>query len=187
MIPECKNSDSGQCKHQLINDRNRHQDNRAVRQPVSVFFHIIKLHWLSACCGRRDSGIKKSDKRIRNTAENSGSFVWQPTLFMDRCQQIPDHHALRRHEKGSANCRCRKIPRAHPCQCRIDIRKLCISKKGEKCQNHHCEEKQNRYSHMLRCCLFPLTLHKVLHATFLLHCRIPRACPQRFSFYTGIP
>jgi len=48
-VPEYKNPRSHNNKNKLIYNSNCHKYHGTVRNPVSVFIHIVKLHRLSSC------------------------------------------------------------------------------------------------------------------------------------------
>ena len=70
-VPEDQNPAAQDNKHKLVHHSYCHQHYCAVRDPVPVFVHIVKLDRLAARCRRCDPRIKESDKRILKAAEKA--------------------------------------------------------------------------------------------------------------------
>ena len=68
-IPEQKNAGAYKDQNEFIRHGHGHQDNRAVRAPVAVLIHIVKLDRLPASGGRSNAGIEEPDKRILDAAD----------------------------------------------------------------------------------------------------------------------
>ena len=107
-IPERQDSESQHDENKLIDDRDRHEDDRTVRHPVPVLVHIIELDRLPAGCRRRDPGVEKSDKRILEAPEQAVPFL------PHGIEQKPDHESLRADEEHSQRRRRDQIHRRHP-------------------------------------------------------------------------
>ena len=68
-IPEQKNAGAYKDQNKFIRHGHGHQDNCAVRTPVAVLIHIVKLDRLSAGGGRGNAGIEEPDERILDAAD----------------------------------------------------------------------------------------------------------------------
>ena len=85
IMPEDQDPESENNKNEFVYHRHCHQHNSTVRYTIAVFVHIIELHRLSSCGGRRDPGIEKSDKRVLKASPEAVFSV------SHGIEQVPDH------------------------------------------------------------------------------------------------
>ena len=100
-----QNGNAHKSQYQFVYHRHRHKHHAAVRYFMPFFLHVIKLHRLSACCRRCDTGIKKSHKRIFDAGKKRG-------FPLQTAKKIPDHNAFRGCKEQSRKSCSHQINRA---------------------------------------------------------------------------